>query len=49
LEYHSRLLVKGIFFLPSNYGALCTAHGKAEVEKLFLETEEFAKDLKPSS
>ncbi len=49
MEYHSRLLVNGIFFLPGHYGALCTAHRRAEIEKLFLETEDFAKGLKPSS
>ncbi|MBS7646520.1 aminotransferase class III-fold pyridoxal phosphate-dependent enzyme [Candidatus Bathyarchaeota archaeon] len=46
LEYHSRLLVNGVFFLPGHYGALCTAHMKEDIEKLFSETESFAKALK---
>jgi len=45
IEYHWRLLLNGIFFLPAHYGALCTAHGKADIEKLFMETEKFAKSL----
>ncbi len=45
IEYHWRLLLNGIFFLPAHYGALCTAHGKADIKKLFMETEKFAKSL----
>jgi hypothetical protein len=29
--------------LPTHSGALSTAHSKADVEKLFLETEKYAK------
>ncbi|MEM4704401.1 MAG: aminotransferase class III-fold pyridoxal phosphate-dependent enzyme, partial [Candidatus Bathyarchaeia archaeon] len=43
LEYNMHLMVNGVFFLPTHNGALCTAHSKADVEKLFCETEKFAK------
>ncbi|MEM3824494.1 MAG: aspartate aminotransferase family protein [Candidatus Bathyarchaeia archaeon] len=45
-EYHLRLIANGVFFLPTHNGALCTAHTKADIEKLLSETEEFAKSLK---
>lgn len=43
LEYHLALLAKGIFFLPTHNGALSVAHSKADIEKLFEETEEYSK------
>jgi glutamate-1-semialdehyde 2,1-aminomutase len=45
-EYHLRLIANGVFFLPTHNGALSTAHTKADIEKLFSETEKFAKSLK---
>ncbi|MCS7114276.1 MAG: aspartate aminotransferase family protein [Nitrososphaerota archaeon] len=45
-EYHLKLIANGVFFLPTHNGALCTAHTKADIEKLFSETENFAKSLK---
>ena len=45
-EYNLRLIANGVFFLPGHNGALSTAHTKADIEKLFSETEKFAKSLK---
>ncbi|MBS7608504.1 MAG: aspartate aminotransferase family protein [Candidatus Bathyarchaeia archaeon] len=45
-EYHLRLIANGVFFLPTHNGCLCTAHTRADIEKLFSETENFAKSLK---
>jgi glutamate-1-semialdehyde aminotransferase len=43
VDYHSALIAKGLFFLPTHTGALSIAHSKADVEKLFIETETYAK------
>jgi len=43
VEYNLKLIENGVFFLPTHAGALCTAHSKADVEKLFSETEKYAK------
>jgi glutamate-1-semialdehyde 2,1-aminomutase len=45
-EYHLRLIENGVFFLPTHNGALSTAHTKTDIQKLFSETEKFAKSLK---
>jgi glutamate-1-semialdehyde 2,1-aminomutase len=45
-EYNLRLISNGVFFLPTHNGALSTAHSEADVEKLFLETESYAKQAK---
>lgn len=45
-EYHLRLIANGVFFLPTHSGCLCTAHTKTDIEKLFFETEDFAKSLR---
>jgi glutamate-1-semialdehyde 2,1-aminomutase len=42
-DYNIALITKGIFFLPTHSQALSTAHSKADIEKLFTETEEYAK------
>jgi hypothetical protein len=36
----------GIFFLPGHNGALSTAHSKADIEKLYVETERYVKHHK---
>jgi glutamate-1-semialdehyde 2,1-aminomutase len=43
LEYNLELIANGIFFLPTHNGALSTAHSKADIDKLFLETEKYVK------
>jgi len=45
-DYNLKLIENGVFFLPTHSGALSTAHSKADVEKLFLETEKYAKKCK---
>ena len=44
-EYHSRLIANGVFFLPTHNGTLSTAHTKADIEKLFSETEKYVKSI----
>ncbi|MEM3699610.1 MAG: aspartate aminotransferase family protein [Candidatus Bathyarchaeia archaeon] len=44
-DYHSKLIANGVFFLPTHNGTLCTAHAKADIEKLFSETEKYAKSI----
>ncbi|HVP26585.1 MAG TPA: glutamate-1-semialdehyde 2,1-aminomutase [Candidatus Bathyarchaeia archaeon] len=46
LSYNIALIANGIFFLPTHNGALSTAHTKEDVEKLFSETEKYAKQQK---
>ena len=46
VDYNLKLIENGVFFLPTHSGALSTAHSKADVEKLFLETEKYAKKCK---
>jgi glutamate-1-semialdehyde 2,1-aminomutase len=45
LDYNLSLIANGVFLLPTHNGALSTAHSEADVEKLFLETEKYAKKL----
>jgi glutamate-1-semialdehyde 2,1-aminomutase len=46
-EYHQHLITRGVFFLPTHLGALSTAHTKADINKLFTLTEDYAKKQKP--
>ena len=46
INYHLNLITNGIFFLPAHTGALSTTHSEADIEKLFLETDEYAKQCK---
>jgi glutamate-1-semialdehyde 2,1-aminomutase len=46
LEYNLELIANGIFFLPTHNGTLSTAHIKRDIEKLFTETEKYAKNAK---
>jgi glutamate-1-semialdehyde 2,1-aminomutase len=46
VDYNLKLIANGVFFLPTHTGALSTAHSKADVEKLFLETEKYAKQCR---
>jgi glutamate-1-semialdehyde 2,1-aminomutase len=46
VDYHLMLIENGVFFLPTHSGALCTAHSEADVEKLFFETEKYARECK---
>jgi len=46
IDYNLNLIANGVFFLPTHTGALSTAHSKADTEKLFSETEEYAKNVK---
>ena len=48
VDYNLKLIENGVFFLPTHTGALSTAHSKADVEKLLLETEKYAKKCKAS-
>jgi len=43
INYHLNLITNGVFFLPTHTGALSTTHSEADIEKLFLETDEYAK------
>ncbi|MDI6905220.1 MAG: glutamate-1-semialdehyde 2,1-aminomutase [Candidatus Bathyarchaeia archaeon] len=43
VEYHLSLIANGVFFLPTHMGALSTAHSEADIQKLFSETEKYAK------
>jgi glutamate-1-semialdehyde 2,1-aminomutase len=43
VDYHLKLIEKGVFFLPTHIGALSTVHSEADIEKLFSETEEYAR------
>jgi glutamate-1-semialdehyde 2,1-aminomutase len=45
-NYELRLITNGVFFLPGHNGALSTAHSEADMEKLFSETEDYAKHCK---
>lgn len=46
LDYHLSLIANGVFFLPTHAGALSTAHSETDIEKLLLETENYAKQCK---
>ena len=46
INYHLSLITDGVFFLPAHTGALSTAHSEADIEKLFSETEKYAKQCK---
>jgi glutamate-1-semialdehyde 2,1-aminomutase len=43
ISYDLALMANGLFFLPTHNGVLSTEHSKADMEKLFAETEEYAK------
>jgi len=43
-EYHMTLIKNGVFFLPKKNGAISNAHSKEDLEKLFVETERYAKN-----
>ena len=44
-EYHTNLISRGVFFLPTHFGSISAAHTDADIEKLFQETENYAKSL----
>jgi glutamate-1-semialdehyde 2,1-aminomutase len=46
LDYHLNLIANGVFILPTHNAALSTAHSEQDIEKLFSETEEYAKQSK---
>jgi glutamate-1-semialdehyde 2,1-aminomutase len=46
LDYHLNLIANGVFILPTHNAALSTAHSEQDIEKLFLETEKYAKQPK---
>ena len=46
INYHLSLIVNGVFFLPTHTGALSTTHFQADIEKLYEETEKYAKQCK---
>ncbi len=46
MNYHLNLITNGVFFLPTHTGALSTAHSEADIEKLLLETEKYARQCK---
>jgi len=45
-EYNLALMANGVFFLPTHCGALSSAHSRADIDKLFKETEAYAKHCK---
>ena len=45
-EYDMTLISKGLFFLPTHNGVLSTAHSKADLSKLLVETEDYARKHK---
>jgi glutamate-1-semialdehyde 2,1-aminomutase len=42
VRYHMHLIENGVFLLPGKAGALCTAHTKADLDKLLSQTESFS-------
>lgn len=48
LDYDLSLISSGLFFLPTHNAVLSTAHSKDDVEKLFFETERYAKHRRNS-
>jgi glutamate-1-semialdehyde 2,1-aminomutase len=46
MDYHLTLMENGVFFMPTHAGVLSTAHSKADIEKLFIETEKYARKRK---
>jgi glutamate-1-semialdehyde 2,1-aminomutase len=46
-DYNLNLITNGVFQLPTHNGALSTAHSEADIEKLFSETEKYAKKIRP--
>jgi glutamate-1-semialdehyde 2,1-aminomutase len=46
VDYHLSLIANGVFFLPTHTGALSTAHSETDIERLFLETERYARECK---
>ncbi len=45
-DYHFNLICHGVFFLPQHAGALSAVHSEEDYERLFSQTEAFAKQLK---
>ncbi len=46
LGYNLALIANGIFLLPTHNGVISTAHSRDDIEKLFAETEKYAKHAK---
>jgi glutamate-1-semialdehyde 2,1-aminomutase len=46
VNYHLNLIANGVFFLPTHMGALSIAHSETDIEKLFSETEKYAKQVR---
>jgi glutamate-1-semialdehyde 2,1-aminomutase len=46
IEFNLSLIAYGVFLLPTHTGALSGAHSEIDLEKLFVETEEYAKKCK---
>jgi glutamate-1-semialdehyde 2,1-aminomutase len=46
LEYHFRLILSGIFFLPEHEGAISAAHTEKEIEELVQSTRKIAEDMR---
>jgi glutamate-1-semialdehyde 2,1-aminomutase len=44
-DFNLNLIANGVFILPTHNGALSTAHSEEDIEKLFSETEKYAKHL----
>lgn len=43
LEYHTSLIANGVFLLPGHNGALSASHCESDIERLYRETEEYAR------
>jgi glutamate-1-semialdehyde aminotransferase len=46
LAYNLALIANGAFLLPTHNGVISFAHSQQDIEKLFEETENFAKQAK---
>lgn len=46
LEYHFRLILSGIFFLPEHEGAISTAHTEKDIEELVESTGTIAEEMR---
>lgn len=46
IDYNLKLIANGLFLLPTHNEVLSTAHSRLDLEKLMVETEEYAKHLR---
>lgn len=46
VDYNLTLIENGLFFLPTHNAVLSTAHSKEDIDKLFVESEKYAKQCR---